>query len=171
MTLFLKFELATNLLFSSEFAENGSICDYIHRKHQRPTLKQSLLWAMQVAEGIQVLIISAVVFLLCCWCTCLVPRPPPRFCEIKSGGDLGTRLGAPPDVPKILAKAMDSSTCARVSVTFEQLAVIPLIVGRSVDDAFSISRDAVHPWHGCHPPRSQVQQWYGTCIFPLALHT
>ena len=111
-----KFELATihaiNLLFSSEFAENGSICDYIHQKHQRPTLKQSLLWAMQVAEGTdQYTIISAAVFLLCCWCTCLVPRPPPRFCEIKSGRRPGDEaIGALPDVPKILAKAMDSST-------------------------------------------------------------
>ena len=29
-------------------------------------------------------------------------------------------------------------------------------VGQSVDYAFSISRDVVHPWQRCHPPRFQV---------------
>jgi len=40
-----------NLLFSSEFAENGSIYDYIHQKQLEPTLTMSLLWARQVAKG------------------------------------------------------------------------------------------------------------------------
>ena len=34
-----------------EFAENGSIYDYIHKKHNEPTLKQSVLWAKEVTEG------------------------------------------------------------------------------------------------------------------------
>ena len=34
-----------------EFAENGSIHDYIHVKKERPSLEQGLLWAEQVAEG------------------------------------------------------------------------------------------------------------------------
>ena len=38
--------------FWSEFAENGSIFDYLHERHHQPTLKQSLLWGKQVAEGI-----------------------------------------------------------------------------------------------------------------------
>lgn len=40
-----------NLLFSPEFAENGSIYDYIHQKQLEPTLTMSLLWARQVAKG------------------------------------------------------------------------------------------------------------------------
>jgi len=35
----------------TEFAENGSIYDYIHVKKEHPSLEQGLLWAEQVAEG------------------------------------------------------------------------------------------------------------------------
>jgi len=35
----------------TEFAENGSIFDYIHKKHKQPSLMQSLQWAREVAEG------------------------------------------------------------------------------------------------------------------------
>ena len=35
----------------TEFAENGSIYDYIHEEHKKPPLSQILLWAAQVAEG------------------------------------------------------------------------------------------------------------------------
>ena len=34
-----------------EFAENGSIYDYIHKEHKEPTLEQSVLWAKEVTEG------------------------------------------------------------------------------------------------------------------------
>ena len=39
-----------NIIFL-EFAENGSIYDYLHKKHKEPTLKQSVLWAKEVTEG------------------------------------------------------------------------------------------------------------------------
>lgn len=39
------------LNFFTEFAENGSIFDYIHKKHKQPSLTQSLQWAKEVAEG------------------------------------------------------------------------------------------------------------------------
>jgi len=39
------------LNFLSEFAENGSIYDYIHQEHKQPSLTQRLLWAKEVAEG------------------------------------------------------------------------------------------------------------------------
>ena len=35
----------------TEFADNGSIYDYIHKEHKQPPLSQGLLWAVQVAEG------------------------------------------------------------------------------------------------------------------------
>ena len=38
-------------MFFLEFAENGSIYDYIHKKHMEPTLKQSVIWAKEVTEG------------------------------------------------------------------------------------------------------------------------
>ena len=34
-----------------EFAENGSIFDYIHVNHKQSSLAQRLLWLKQVAEG------------------------------------------------------------------------------------------------------------------------
>jgi len=34
-----------------EFAENGSISDYIHVEHKQPSPKQRLLWLKQMAEG------------------------------------------------------------------------------------------------------------------------
>jgi len=37
--------------FISEFAENGTIYDLIHQKHEQPTQEQTLLWAKQVAKG------------------------------------------------------------------------------------------------------------------------
>jgi len=39
------------LNFSPEFAENGSIFDYIHVEHKQSSLAQRLLWLKQVAEG------------------------------------------------------------------------------------------------------------------------
>jgi len=39
------------LNFFTEFAENGSIFDYIHKKQKQPSLMQSLQWAKEVAEG------------------------------------------------------------------------------------------------------------------------
>ena len=41
----------SKLNFFTEFAENGSIFDYIHKKHKQPSLTQSLQWAKEVAEG------------------------------------------------------------------------------------------------------------------------
>ena len=38
-------------IYFTEFAENGSIYDYIHKEHKKPPLSQILLWATQVAEG------------------------------------------------------------------------------------------------------------------------
>ena len=38
-------------MFFVEFADNGSIYDYIHKKRNEPTLKQSVLWAKEVTEG------------------------------------------------------------------------------------------------------------------------
>ena len=37
--------------FFTEYAENGSIFDYIHKKHKQPSLTQSLQWAKEVAAG------------------------------------------------------------------------------------------------------------------------
>jgi len=39
------------IIFFTEFAENGSIYDYIYKDHKRPPMSQILLWATQVAEG------------------------------------------------------------------------------------------------------------------------
>ena len=39
-------------MYFTEFAENGSIYNYIHKDHKKPPLSQILLWAVQVAEGI-----------------------------------------------------------------------------------------------------------------------
>ena len=39
------------LELSTEYAENGSILDYIHKKHKQPSLTQSLQWAKEVAAG------------------------------------------------------------------------------------------------------------------------
>ena len=39
------------IIFLTEFAEFGSIYDYIHKEHKQPPLSQMLLWAAQVAEG------------------------------------------------------------------------------------------------------------------------
>jgi len=39
-------------IFFIEFAENGSIYDYIHEQHKQPSLSQIILWSTQVAEGI-----------------------------------------------------------------------------------------------------------------------
>ena len=38
-------------VYFTEFAENGSIYDYIHKEHKKPPLSQMILWAVQVAEG------------------------------------------------------------------------------------------------------------------------
>ena len=38
-------------MYFTEFAENGSTYDYIHKEHKKPPLSQMLLWAIQVAEG------------------------------------------------------------------------------------------------------------------------
>ena len=38
-------------MYFTEFAEKGSIYDYIHQEHKKPPLSQMLLWAVQVAEG------------------------------------------------------------------------------------------------------------------------
>ena len=38
-------------MYFTEFAENGSIYDYIHQEHMKPPLSLILLWAVQVAEG------------------------------------------------------------------------------------------------------------------------
>ena len=35
----------------TEYAENGSIFDYIHKKHKQPSLTQSLQWAKEVVAG------------------------------------------------------------------------------------------------------------------------
>ena len=37
--------------YFTEFAEKGSIYDYIHQEHKKPPLSQMLLWAVQVSEG------------------------------------------------------------------------------------------------------------------------
>ena len=37
--------------FLAEFAENGSIYDYIHKEYKRSSLPQRLLWAKEVVEG------------------------------------------------------------------------------------------------------------------------
>ena len=39
-------------MYFTEFAENGSIYNYIHKEHKKPPLSQILLWAVQVAEGV-----------------------------------------------------------------------------------------------------------------------
>ena len=39
------------LFYFLEFAENGSMYDYLHKKHKEPTLKQSILWAKEVTDG------------------------------------------------------------------------------------------------------------------------
>jgi len=39
------------IIFLTEFAEFGSIYDYIHKEQQQPPLSQMLLWAAQVAES------------------------------------------------------------------------------------------------------------------------
>ena len=44
--------MLTAMTFLTEFAENGSIHDYLHRDHKQPPLSQTLLWSTQVAEGI-----------------------------------------------------------------------------------------------------------------------
>ena len=36
----------------TEFAENGSLHDYMHIKHNSFDLQQGLQWAKQVAEGV-----------------------------------------------------------------------------------------------------------------------
>jgi len=43
--------LACILNFFTEYAENGSIYDYIHKKHEQPSQRQNLQWAKEVAEG------------------------------------------------------------------------------------------------------------------------
>jgi len=40
-----------DLLCFPEFADNGSIHDYIHVKGHKPELDQSVHWAQQIAEG------------------------------------------------------------------------------------------------------------------------
>ena len=35
----------------AEFAENGSVYDYIHVQRKHPSMEQRLLWLKQVAEG------------------------------------------------------------------------------------------------------------------------
>jgi len=35
----------------TEFAENGSIYDYIFKQHKQPHPPQIILWATQIAEG------------------------------------------------------------------------------------------------------------------------
>jgi len=35
----------------SEFAENGSIRDYIHVRKNKPSLEQGLVWAQETAQG------------------------------------------------------------------------------------------------------------------------
>ena len=35
----------------AEFAENGSVYDYIHVEHKDPSLDQRMLWAKEVVEG------------------------------------------------------------------------------------------------------------------------
>ena len=47
----LLWELTYEIFFFPEFAENGSIYDYIYKEHKKPPLSQILLWATQVAEG------------------------------------------------------------------------------------------------------------------------
>jgi len=42
------------LNFLAEFAENGSIYDYIHKEHKQPSLVQRLKWANEVVEGTSV---------------------------------------------------------------------------------------------------------------------
>jgi len=44
-------ELTYVIIFFPEFAEKGSIYDYIYKEHKQPPLSQILLWAIQVAEG------------------------------------------------------------------------------------------------------------------------
>jgi len=39
-------------MFFAEFAENGSVFDYIFKECKQPSPSQILLWATQVAEGI-----------------------------------------------------------------------------------------------------------------------
>jgi len=46
------YSMLTAMTFLTEFAENGSIHDYLHRDHKQPPLSQILLWSTQVAEGI-----------------------------------------------------------------------------------------------------------------------
>ena len=37
--------------FHTEFAENGSVYDYIHVEHKDPSLVLRMLWAKEVVEG------------------------------------------------------------------------------------------------------------------------
>ena len=39
------------LFYTTEFAENGSIFDYVYKEKKQPSLQQGLDWAEQVAEG------------------------------------------------------------------------------------------------------------------------
>ena len=41
-------------IFFPEFAENGSVFDYIHVNHKQSSLAQRLLWLKQMAEGMDV---------------------------------------------------------------------------------------------------------------------
>ena len=42
-----------DILIVTEFAENGSLFNYLHKEKQVPTVAQSLDWALQVAQGMQ----------------------------------------------------------------------------------------------------------------------
>ena len=44
--------MAHIIIFFTEFAESGSVYDYVHKEQKQPPLSQMLLWAAQVAEGI-----------------------------------------------------------------------------------------------------------------------
>ena len=46
-----------DLLCSPEFADNGSIHDYIHVTGHKPDVDRSVIWAQQIAEGVVVMTI------------------------------------------------------------------------------------------------------------------
>ena len=70
--------MAMACMYFTEFAENGSIYDYIHKEHKKPPLSQILLWAVQVAEGMYLRPIKKGLSTTVCYrgiaaCKCTVP--------------------------------------------------------------------------------------------------
>ena len=42
-----------DIFIVTEFAENGSLFNYLHKEKQFPTVDQSLAWALEVAQGME----------------------------------------------------------------------------------------------------------------------